>query len=87
MRSSRAMRKTKKPLSGHEALREQAHLVWEDVLQDLPPFRTIAESLGITRQAVMQWYLVPDRWITAIEEMGAGPREKLRPDIPWREKK
>jgi len=41
----------------------------------------LADILGITRQAVDQWVLVPPRHVLKVESYTKIPRQRLRPDL------
>lgn len=42
---------------------------------------TLARKLGLKRQAVYQWKLVPSKHVLKVEEISGIPRHKLRPDL------
>lgn len=41
----------------------------------------VARGLGLTRQAVVMWPEVPDKYIVAVEGITGIPREQLRPSL------
>lgn len=41
----------------------------------------LAESLGITKQALSQWDEVPPLRVLAVERVSGVPRHELRPDL------
>jgi Putative antitoxin of bacterial toxin-antitoxin system, YdaS/YdaT len=41
----------------------------------------IGRELGIARQAVAQWEMVPLEWVIKVERVTGIPRERLRPDF------
>ncbi len=43
--------------------------------------RRVAERLGVSRQAMQQWTLVPVRRVLMLEAMSGVSRYELRPDI------
>jgi DNA-binding transcriptional regulator YdaS (Cro superfamily) len=43
--------------------------------------RQLAEAIGVTREAVTQWRVVPVLRVLAVERATGVPRHVLRPDI------
>lgn len=41
----------------------------------------LAKALGLTRQAVYQWQLVPPQHVIEVEKLTGVSRHELRPDI------
>lgn len=41
----------------------------------------IAETCGITPQAVAQWHICPTKWVIRVERLSGISRYRLRPDI------
>jgi DNA-binding transcriptional regulator YdaS (Cro superfamily) len=48
--------------------------------------RQLAELLGLSRQGVLAWKKVPDKYLLEIEKLVGVDRELLRPDL-YRPKK
>jgi hypothetical protein len=56
----------------------------EQVIEFLTAHENLArvmELCGVTRQAVVQWKLVPLKWMKVIEKEFGIPREVQRPDL------
>ena len=51
------------------------------VIKKIGSVRGLANALGVTRNAVMQWNEVPLKHLLAVEKLTGIPREQLRPDL------
>ena len=52
-----------------------------DVLKLYGGAAALAGKLGVSRQAVWQWKMIPLRYVALISKEKRIPRKKLRPDI------
>lgn len=43
--------------------------------------RSLAKSLGVTRQAIEQWRWCPPTRVLEVERLSGIPRQQLRPDL------
>lgn len=43
--------------------------------------QALAKRLGVSRQAVQKWHVIPAHWVRTIEDITGVPAEEIRPDI------
>ena len=42
---------------------------------------SLARELGLTRQAIYQWWRVPAEYVLRVESISGVPRHRIRPDL------
>lgn len=65
----------------HLAMKKYRPDIIQQVITRAGGLKNIAEPLGITRQAVSQWYEIPPTRVIDIERITGISRSILRPDI------
>jgi hypothetical protein len=72
-------RRTPKPLTTDQ---EMAVATWDELRRTPGVVSEIAKDLGIRRQAVHQWKVVPLERVVDVERITGVRRGRLRPDSP-----